>query len=488
MTELAFASATELTQKIKTRKISVVELLEYYLQRVDKYNSKLNAVVIDIRDKALVEAAQMDAAIARGEDLGPFGGVPMTVKEAYNLAGTPTTWGIPDWRENIPKEDAEAIKKLKSAGVNIFGKTNVAISLADFQSYNDVYGTTNNPYNHKRIPGGSSGGSAAALAAGLSGLEIGSDIGGSIRNPAHYCGVFGHKPTYNLLWTRGYSPPGNIRASSDITVIGPLARSAQDLETALRIMAGPDEIIGRGYQLNLPEWKGRTLKGLRVAVWKNEESAPVSREVQERVDLVATALSDAGSIISHTERPGFTHNSHETYQNLVHATMAKRMPDADYENLKAHVANLSPDDDSEGSKVKRAQVSSFRKWASADEQRQQLRWHWHEFFKEQDVLITPVMPTAAFTHDHRRFGKRTISVNNQERSYFEQVFWAGLTGVAYLPSTVIPTGLNDEGLPIGIQIVGQEFDDLITIGVAQQLESMGFVFTPPPNYLTRELS
>jgi amidase len=485
MSELAFASATELAKKIKNKEVSAVELLEHYLQRVDQYNPELNAVVVDIREQALADAAKMDAAVARGEDLGPLGGVPMTVKESYNVAGIPTTWGNPDWRENIPTEDAESIKKLKGAGVNIFGKTNVPISLADFQSYNEVYGTTNNPYDHTRIPGGSSGGSAAALAAGLTGIETGSDIGGSIRNPAHFCGVFGHKPTYNLLWMRGHTPPGDIRAASDISVIGPLARSAHDLETALRVMAGPDEIMGRGYQLNLPEWQGRTLKGLRVAVWKNEEAAPVSTEVEARVDLVAQALSDAGAIISETARPGFTsENSHETYQNLLQATMAKRMPDADYESLQAHVAKLSPDDNSPAAKVLRAQVSSFKQWGSADELRQHLRWHWHEFFKQQDVLLTPMMPTAAFPHDHRPFGERTIMVDNQERPYFEQVFWAGLTGVSYLPSTVIPTGLNDEGLPIGVQIVGQEFDDLITIGIAQQLESMGFNFTPPPNYLS----
>ena len=268
-------------------------------------------------------------------------------------------------------------------------------------------------------------------------------------------------------------------------MIGPLGRSAHDLETAMRVMAGPDEIMSRGYQLNLPEWQGRSLKGLRVAVWKNDEAAPVSREVEARVDLVTQALRDAGAIISETERPAFTsEHTHETYNNLLHATMAMRMPDEDYESLKEYVATLSPDDDSPGARVLRAQVSSFKQWGSANELRQHLRWHWHEFFKTQDVLITPIMPTAAFPHDHRPFRERTLLVDNDERPYFEQVFWAGLTGVSYLPSTVIPTGLNGEGLPIGVQIVGPEFDDLITIGVAQQLEAMGFTFTPPTEYLS----
>jgi amidase len=484
MSDLAFCSATELAAKIKNKEISATELLHHYLQRVDKYNGEINAIVVDIRDQAEQTARAIDAAIAKGETVGPFAGVPMTVKESYNVAGTPTTWGNPAWRDNIPSEDAESVKKLKSIGLNIFGKTNVPLSLADFQSYNEVYGTTNNPYDLTRVPGGSSGGSAAALAAGLTGIETGSDIGGSIRNPAHYCGVFGHKPTYDLLWMRGHAPPGDIRSTSDISVIGPLARSALDLETALRAMAGPDEIKQRGYQLKLPEWRERSLRGLKVGVWRNDENAPVAKEVEARVDLVAQALADAGAIIDDAARPGFDpDHSHDTYQNLLQSTMAMRMPDNEYDSLKGYVAQLSPDDNSQGAKILRAQVASFKDWGAANESRHHLRWQWHEFFKQYDVLLTPMMATAAFPHDHRKFSERTLLVDNQERPYFEQVFWAGLTGVTYLPSTVIPTGLNDDGLPIGVQIVGQEYDDLITIGIARELEAMGFRFTPPANYI-----
>jgi len=484
MSDLAFCSATELAEKIKNKEISAQELLHHYLQRVDKYNSEINAIVVEMRDQAEQSAEATDQAIASGETLGPLAGVPMTVKESYNVAGTPTTWGNPAWRDNVPTEDAESVKKLKTIGVNIFGKTNVPLSLADFQSYNEVYGTTNNPYDLTRTPGGSSGGSAAALAAGLTGIETGSDIGGSIRNPAHYCGVFGHKPTYDLLWMRGHTPPGDVRSSSDISVIGPLARSATDLETALRAMAGPDEIKQRGFTLNLPEWQGRSLKGLKVAVWSNDENAPVAKEVEARVDLVAQALADAGAVIHTDVRPDFDPgHSHDTYQNLLQSTMAMRMPDAEYDSLKEYVANLSPNDNSQGAKVLRAQVASFKQWGAANEERHHLRWHWHEFFNNYDVLLTPMMATAAFPHDHRKFSERTLMVDNQERPYFDQVFWAGLTGVTYLPSTVIPTGLNNDGLPIGVQIVGREYDDLITIGIARDLERMGFRFVPPANYL-----
>ena len=484
MGELAFASATELAAAIQRREISAVDLLQLYLERVDRYNETLNAIVVDAREEALEQAAAADDALAKGAMTGPFHGVPMTIKESYNLAGAPTTWGNPDWKDNIADEDAESVKKLKDAGVIIFGKTNVPLSLADFQSYNEVYGTTCNPYDHERIPGGSSGGSAAALAAGLTGLEAGSDIGGSIRNPAHFCGIFGHKPTHNLLWIRGHAPPGDIRSKPDISVIGPMARSASDLDTALRQMAGPDEIMARGYQLNLPELGAEGLAGLNVAVWSDDEMCPVDVEVRARVEAAADACRSAGAKVDDQARPAFSSkHSHETYQNLLQATMAARMPDEDFESLKRYVESLDPADQSATAKVLRAQVSSFKEWRFHNELRDHLRWNWHEFFSDYDVLLTPMMPTAAFPHDHRDFGDRTLLVNNEERPYFEQVFWAGLSGVAYLPSTVIPSGLNGDGLPIGVQIIGPEYGDLTTIGVARELEALGFKFTPPPGYL-----
>ncbi len=356
--------------------------------------------------------------------------------------------------------------------------------LADFQSYNDVYGATNNPYDHSRVPGGSSGGSAAALAAGLAGIEAGSDIGGSIRNPSHYCGVFGHKPTWNLIWMRGHAPPGDMRSKPDISVIGPLARSAHDLETALKVMAGPDEIVARGYRLELPSLNGRTLKDLRIAVWADDERVPVSAEVRSRVEKVARAFRDGGASVDETTRPAFdATRAHETYSVLLQATMAARMPDTDYETLRQYVAALDPEDDSDAARVFRAQVASFKLWKQQDELRSHLRWKWHEFFGRYDLVLMPIMCTSAFRHDHRPMGERSIVVDGREQPYFDQVFWAGLASASYLPSTAIPTGLDDEGLPIGVQIVGPEYGDLITIGAAQAMEAAGFGFTPPPDYL-----
>lgn len=482
-TDTAFLPATELARRIADGALSSEECLNLFLERVDRFNPELNAIVVDVRERALDRARKADAARARGESWGPLHGVPATVKESYNLAGTPTTWGVPEWQENIPTEDAVPVRKLEDAGAIIFGKTNVPRQLADFQSYNEIYGTTSNPYDPSRVPGGSSGGAAAALAAGLTALEAGSDIGGSIRNPAHYCGVFGHKPTWNLLWMRGHSGPGDVRATPDIAVIGPLARSARDLDTAVRTLAGPDDISARGYRLSLPELPTSGLAALRVAVWDDDEMCPVSAQVRHRVERVAALLADAGASIDHAARPAFSSShSHEVYQSLLQPTMASRLPQDEYDRLKARADGLDAGDDSPGARVLRAQVASFRDWSESNEARHKLRWHWHDFFQRFDVMLAPVMPTSAFPHDHRPFGERTIEIEGREHPYFQQVFWAGLTGVAYLPSTVVPTGLDDAGLPIGIQIIGPEYSDLVTVGVARLLESAGCAFVPPPRY------
>ncbi len=352
-------------------------------------------------------------------------------------------------------------------------------------SYNDIYGTTNNPWDLERVPGGSSGGSAAALAAGLAGVEAGSDIGGSIRNPAHYCGVFGHKPTFGLLPPRGHAAPGVV-AQSDLTVIGPLARSAADLEALTLAMAGPDEIEAAGYRLALQPCPHASLGSVRAAVWVDDERAPVDAETRRRVELVAAAIRDAGGTVSFEARPEIDMSrEHEVYQTLLWAVMASRNPDDAFAELQAAVAALDPDDQSERARTLRAQVASYRDYALANEERTKMRWAWHEFFKHWDVLITPMMATAAFKHDHRPMGERTIRVDNVERPYFEQLFWAGLAINAYLPATVIPTGARGEGLPIGVQLIGPEFGDLTTLGIARLLEGAGFGFVPPPRYAAR---
>ena len=482
MSEIAFKPAVELAQMIKQKDMSSQELLELYLDRVRQYNPQLNAIIVQDEARARVRAREADEALARGDDWGPLHGVPMTCKESYDVEGLPTTFGIPDYKDNIATSDALSIQRLKAAGAVVFGKTNVPLQLADFQSYNDIYGTTNNPWNHDRIPGGSSGGTAAALAAGLTGFDVGSDIGGSIRNPAHYCGVFGHKPTWGLLPPRGHALPG-ILSQPDLSVIGPLGRSAADLELGVQIMAGPDEMESAGYQLNLQVPSQTALADYRVAVWATDDIAPVNDEVADRVLAVAQAIADAGGSIDTAARPDFdTQEGHEVYQLLLQANMAARQPDAAYARLQAKAAALDPENQREGAKTIRRQVATHRDFSIANEVRTHIRWAWHHFFQQYDVLICPISATPAFPHDHQPFGQRTLTINGEERPYFEQVFWAGLAINAYLPGTIIPTGPSSEGLPIGVQLIGPAYGDLKTIGLAKLLEKVGFAFTPPPGY------
>jgi amidase len=468
---IAFKSATELVAMLRDRQISPAELFTEYDARIRRFNGKLNAIVWQDPNAA---ANARDANVA-----SPLAGLPMTLKESNHMKGTPTTWGVPALRNQISQEDAVVVTRLREAGANIFGKTNVPLELGDFQSYNEIYGTTNNPWNQTRGPGGSSGGAAAALAAGLTALEIGSDIGGSIRNPAHYCGVFGHKPTFRLVPVRGHAPMPAL-TSPDILVVGPLARSAADLDLALDIVAAPDRLES-GIRYDLPRLGARRLRDLKVAVWANDVRAPVSKDCERGVVIVADALRSAGAIVNDGARPALPPGDpRDLGMNLLFAALSIAVPDAAFDEMKAQLPKLTADQPNAA--MLRAQTMDHRTWLQLNEAREHLRWAWRDFFDDYDILLAPISSTAAFPHDHSPFGSRTLDVDGTVRPYFEQSFWAGFVGISYMPSTVIPTGPNAAGLPIGVQIIGPEYSDRITIGVARLLEAEGFAFTPPPGF------
>jgi len=480
MNEPWFSSATELARAIRERRLGARDALEMYLSRVDRLNAAINAIVVLDRDGARARAAQADAALARGEVWGPLHGVPMTIKESHDRVGMPSTWGFPDRRDNMPAHDSVAVQRLERAGAVIFGKTNVPVALADFQTFNEIYGTTRNPWDTTRVPGGSSGGAAAAIAAGLTGLELGSDIGGSIRNPAHYCGVFGHKPTWGLLSPRGHDL-GALRPI-DIAVIGPIARSAADLDLAVRVLAGPDELDAAGLAVRL-EGLDKPTHALRIAVWADDARAPVSAEVSARVRGVGAALAEGGAHVDESARPGFDpDHSHDTYQALLQSALSVSLTGDAFRRNVAKAAALDPADDSRLAQLLRYQTMRHRDWVAADEARTALRWAWHRFFQHYDAILMPVMPTTAFAHDHRPMSQRRIVVDGQTRPYFDCLFWAGLAGVSYLPSTVIPTGPGRDGMPIGVQIVGPAHGDLRTIAIAQRMEAAGCTFRRPPGW------
>ena len=450
-----YASATRHLNHLARGDYTAAELLEAHFARIDRLDAEVRALVWQDRESARRAAA---TSAGRPDADRPLLGLSMTVKESFNVAGAPTTWGIPAFRDNIAPADAVVVERLRSAGAIVFGKTNVPENLADWQSYNSIYGQTNNPWNLTRSPGGSSGGSGAALAAGYAALEMGSDIGGSIRNPAHFNGVFGHKPTWGLIPSRGQSLPPAI-AEPDIAVVGPLARSAFDLELLLDVLARPDQ-LDRGLRYELRGLPYRNLGRLRVAVWANDDACPVSHETQARVLKVADALAQGGAEVNLEARPAFTsQHSHVFYSALLWSFMAVGFPDADYEQLKAAAAQIPAGANDPSALFPKIATLSHRDWLRYNNMRDYLRWAWHHFFQDYDILLAPQNPTPAFPHDHAPQEQRILMVDGKPQNYMNQIFWAGLTGISRLPSTVIPTGPDADGLPIGVQIVGNAWDD-----------------------------
>jgi amidase len=479
-----FRSAKALAAEIRRKKIGCLELLDLYLSRMEKHNPSLNAIIATDIDGARKRARAADRALARKQVWGPLHGVPMTIKESYDVAGMPTTWGVPALKDYLPPRNALAVDRFLGAGVVLFGKTNVPIFLADYQSYNEIYGTTNNPWDLSRSPGGSSGGSAAALAAGLTGLEAGSDIGSSIRNPAHYCGVYGHKPTYGVVSPRGQMFPGRV-AQGDISVIGPLARSAEDLDIALGVMAGPDEIDAAGYTLVLPAPRRKALREFKVGVMLTDPNAEVDAEVQEKIQAVADFLAKKRAKVSDRARPDIdTDKLARVYIHLLRAATSTRQTQEEFDRNAAAARGLSADDESYYARMLRGNTISHRDWLLANEARHKMRLKWAEFFKEYDLLICPAAASAAFPHDHvgERW-ERTIEVNGRRVPTTDQLFWAGYSCLTYLPATVAPAGFTKAGLPVGVQIIGPQYGDRTCIQMARLLEREFQAFVPPPDYV-----
>ncbi len=479
----AFASATGLAGEIRDRTVGCLELLDFFLERAGRYNPALNAVVAWQVEPARARARAADAALARGEIWGPLHGIPMTVKESFNVAGLPTTWGNLPWKDKVAADNAVLVDRLLAAGAVIYGKTNVPLMLQDSQSYNDVYGTTNNPWDAARGPGGSSGGEAAALAAGLSALGAGSDIAGSLRNPAHYCGIYAHKPSWGLIPTRGHSPTGAL-TPTDISVVGPMARHAEDLALAMHVLAGPDGPQQAAWRVELPPPRHRRLGDFRVAVWTQSALCEIDASVGERFAAAIAALSGAGASVDATARPPLDDEEHQRlFMLLLRAATASRMRDEDFAAQQAITATLSPEDTSSRALIARGATVYHRSWGVANEARTRLRHAWRDFFQGVDVLLTPVAATAAFAHDHNPDREqRLISVNGKPVRYDEQLFWSGPASLSYLPATAAPLGLTAAGLPVGMQIIGAEGNDLTTIEFARLLAAEIGGFVPPPDY------
>jgi len=470
-TPLHYQSAHQLAASIQAKDISAVELLQHFLNRIERHNPKLNAVIWMDAEQALARAAEADAALARGETWGALHGVPLSLKESYQVAGSPTTWGVPTLKDNVTETTALGAQRLMDAGAIFFAKTNVPIHLADWQSFNEIYGTTNNPWDLTRSPGGSSGGSAAALAAGLTGIEAGSDIGASIRNPAHYCGVFGHKPTFGAIPSRGQSMPG-VYVPSDISVIGPMARSAADLEVALDAMAGPDLLDDAGWRLELPDAQQTSLKDFRVAVKLNDPNSEVDQAYADQMQGLVEKLAGAGATVNDNAHPDIdTGRLHEVYLMLLRAATSSRLSEDEWAHWADVAAKLGDADPTYLARMARANTLSHRDWLRLNNERHAMRFKFAEFFLDWDILLCPAAASAAFPHDQAgERHDRTVSVNSQEAPTTDQLFWAGFSGVVYLPSTVGPAGLQADGLPVGYQAIAGHLRDKTAIRFAQCVE------------------
>jgi amidase len=474
----------QLQRALQTKKISALELVDRTIAHIEAADVRINAVVIRDFEQARAAARSADAALARG-DRRPLLGIPVTIKEAFNVAGLPTTWGLPQFKDFVPDEDALIVSRLKSAGAVLLGKTNVPMGLADFQSYNAIYGTTNNPWDTKRSPGGSSGGSAAALAAGFGQLSFGSDIGGSLRVPAHFCGVYAHKPSLGLVPLRGYNPPPfpPQPGHGDLAVAGPMARTAADLSVALEVVAGPDAYdCGVGYRLALPDARHDNIKSFRVLVIDNHPLMPIDSAVRQAISSLSTRLAKAGVRVAHTSAllPDFTESAKLYMRLLASAKSDSITPDIYQQSERAESALGS--DDSLGAERTRGTVLSHRNWLETDEMRKRLQEQWRMFFREWDVVVYPAAPVPAVPHDQSMpIEARAIEVDGKQVPYYDAFYlWADPASTYGLPATAAPIDRSPTGLPIGIQIIGSYLEDRTTISFAALLEREFGGFVPPP--------
>jgi amidase len=451
MTDISFRTAHQLAEAVRRRELSSRELLDHYLARIERVNPSLNAVVTLDPDGARRAADAADAALARGDAVGPLHGIPMTIKDTYETTGMRTTCGVPAW-DHVSERDADGVRRLRDAGAVIFGKTNTPAYAGDWQTFNPIFGTTNNPWDTTRTTGGSSGGAAAALAAGLTALELGSDIAGSIRVPSNWCGVCGHKPSWGIVPQRGHlpPPPGAV-SNTDLGVMGPMARDVADLELALDILAGPTESAAVGWRLELPPPRASTLRELRLATWLDDPAFPVDSEVATVLDSAVAAMADAGVGLVDAPPPVALPDVVALHQELLYPLMQPSSP------------------------------LRHRDWLSANERRAQLRNRMSEYFRDVDALLMPVAVVPAIPHDHSEpFTERTIPSTGGSRSYLDLFGWVGLPTVAYLPATAVPVGLTASGLPVGVQIVGPYLEDRTTLAVARGIEELLGGFVAPP--------
>ncbi len=472
-----YSTATEMLTALRARKVSSTELVEMHLKRIDQRDGALNSIPIRTADRAREAAQRADAAIGRGLRT-PLLGLPMTLKESTQTAGLPQTAGIPALKDYCPKQDGPLASSVFAAGACLLGKTNIPVALGDWQADSPIYGRTNNPWDLDRTPGGSTGGGGAALAAGLTPLEIGSDIGGSIRVPGAYCGVYGHRPSETAIPREGSFPLADLpNPAALMGVQGPLARSAVDLEMLFDVIAGP--VLGEdaAWRLALPQARQARLQDFRVAVMPAMPWVRPASDMQGKVESLATFLSQRG------------------------AKVAQAMPDVDFEQYFRDYLCLLTVQTTQGQTREEREAAAK---GSADasvlgaqaegltidaagylallRRRELARGVWRSFFTNWDVLIGPMTLDVAFPHQSGAFSERKLLIDNEPVSYALNLVYPMWAIFAGQPSTAFPAGFNRDGLPLGLQAIGPYLEDRTTLRFAQLLEREWQGFQPPPGY------
>jgi amidase len=472
MNDLLLSSATNLRRMLLAREISSVELVRQSLARIEAVNPRLNALIALDPAAALAAAEASDRRIARGEARA-LEGLPVSVKDAFNVAGFTACVGAPALRDRRPEADAPAVARLRAAGVAILGKSNTPVFASDFQTYNPVYGTTNHPLDSARSPGGSSGGAAAAIASGMSALELGSDLGGSIRWPAHACGIFGHKPSWGLVSTHGSVPPPPhkiLLRDADCLVGGPLARSAEDLALMLEVIAGP-RLGPRRAALKPARSGGR----LRVALWASDPFAPADASVREAVLEAARRLAALGAEIDEAARPGFAFaEAFEVFSLYNHGIVAYGLPAKLRDRLAATAASYPKGDLSHRALQARGARLTPGDYRDMEQRKLKLQRHWARFFERFDLVLCPPAPVGAIAHDHQPdIHQRRLQVNGVARPYLDFLQWSALASGPGLPASVAPVGSGPDGLPRGVQIIAAMDEDLTAIAAAAMIAPGG---------------
>lgn len=477
MTDLLDQDATSLLVALASKRVSSVELLKMSLARHADTHATLNAVVAADPERALERARALDDARVRGETLGPLSGLPMTVKDTFDVAGMAASSGLPELRRRMV-EDAAAVSQARRAGAVIWGKTNVPVMAGDWQSYNRLYGVTNNPWDAARTPGGSSGGAAAAVAVGVTPLEIGSDIGGSLRVPASFCGVFSHKPTWGMVSQRGHVPPSpGSYVERDLNVVGPMARSARDLRLLLSVIeAGP----------LAPKAPSADLAETRIALWLDDPDCPLDPEVRAVIETFADELRAAGAQVEPVVSPVDMRALLHAYQTLLGAVLGGDMPPrmlAGMELMRpfARRALARGAGPLSSAAMTMGYTARHREWMAADAVRQRLRHEIDQAFDKWTVILAPIAPVAAFPHDHRPFGRRSLKASDGRTiAYPAMLSWISAATALRLPATALPAGRTAAGLPVGVQLIGPMGGDGRILAVAQAIDEAVRGFEPPP--------